>query len=340
MVQVQGGGYSRYSTPAIVEPPAAYVPPVRSATVVTFGATTIGPGSVALDWRRPPTAGWVEIRRSAADGPVPATDTDGVRVYTGNATDATAKGLATGRTYRFAIFFYDFNGALIRRQELAARAVAAPAIGPKGSVLAVLSGNGPRFTASWGPALPAGMTYEVQVGTRSKSAAGWGGPAYRALYSGRATKAVVPAVAGQTYHLRVRVRDGGAANAWSTPAVAPVPYDDRAMTASGTWAKVSQAGRFGGTLRTSGKKGASLTLSQDGSSFALVADRCPTCGQLKVFVDGVLRATVDTFAAKTTPRQVVWSASYATIGRHRVTVAVVGTAKRPGVRVDGVVARR
>ena len=53
-----------------------------------------------------------------------------------------------------------------------------------------------------------------------------------------------------------------------------------------------------------------------------------------MYVDNVLTATVDTYAATTRYRQTLWTVDLAA-GRHTVTVKVVGTAHRPAVRLDG-----
>jgi hypothetical protein len=337
--QVYNAGVVSAPEPVGAAPPAV---PLRPMTSMAVGVAEVGPGSVTLTWERPWDEGptWSVVRRGAAGAPAPLTPEDGVAVYSGPASTGKAPGLANGSTYSFAVFALDMNGSLMARQERTARPVAAPTLGPNGSVLAVLSGGGPKFAASWGPALPTGMTYEVQVGTRAKSGSTWGEPAYKAFYAGKARSAVVPAKAGETYHLRVRVRDGAKTTAWSAPAVAPVPYDDRAMTAGGTWSARSGGGRFAGTARAASKAGASLTLAADGSQYALIADRCPSCGAVKIYVDGVLKATVDTYARTAAVRQVVWSTRFASIGAHKIKVVVVGTAKRPEVRVDGVAVTR
>ena len=74
---------------------------------------------------------------------------------------------------------------------------------------------------------------------------------------------------------------------------------------------------------------ASLSLTTYGSAFTVVANRCPTCGQARVYLDSKLRATIDTRAATTLARQVVWTLRLGPIGRHTVKVTVLGTARLP-----------
>lgn len=113
------------------------------------------------------------------------------------------------------------------------------------------------------------------------------------------------------------------------------------FTATGTWtALTKQSGRFAGTLRQAGKAGAALSLKRSGSTFVVIADRCTTCGKVKIYVDGVLKATIDTYARSTAVRQQIWSTSFSSIGTHTAELVVAGTPKRPTVRIDGLIARR
>jgi hypothetical protein len=80
-------------------------------------------------------------------------------------------------------------------------------------------------------------------------------------------------------------------------------------------------------------------VSAPGSLFVLLAERCPTCGKVQVYVDGVLKATVNTYAAKVGPRAQVWSLSLSTPGPHKVMVKVVGKGTKRLVRIDGLIVR-
>jgi hypothetical protein len=273
--------------------------------------------------------------------PSPATPADGVRVNDGVLRDARVYGLTRGQVYRVSIFAIggqgDFSPPLVHVVQPAEP----PAVTPDGSSLKALSGAGPAFVASWGKALPAGQSIEVQLGTRALTDGIYAVPAYKPFYAGTATSKVVPARGGETYYFITRVRDAaGNLTAWSPPSRVVVPYDDRAFTASPSWTKqTGQKGRYAGTILLGNKAGATLTMSVTGGPLALIADRCALCGKVKVYVDGFLVSTVDTYARTTQTRQEVW-AGYTSASPHRVKLVVVGTAKRPNVRVDGFVAER
>jgi Tol biopolymer transport system component len=342
-VSVLGSETDNLFSPAAIEPSAPFEPaPLPAVTNLT---ATLQPAGTTLSWNAPADAQYVIVRRSAAGGAAPTSPTSGVAVYEGSASSTTVTGLAAGQKYAFAVFPVS---ALAETGTVAVTTVQ-PATtpgtpGPNGTVLTALSGVGPKFIASWGQPLPAGQSYEVQLGQRTFASVSqtWSAVTWSNFYSGGATSKVVPATAGTTYYLRSRVRDaGGHVTPWSSTAMAPVPYDDRALSAKGAWTPLTgQRGRLAGTLRQSSTAGAVLSLRQYGSSFSLIADKCPTCGKVKIFVDGALKATVDTYAKTASVRQQVWSTSFPSIGRHTVKIVVVGTAKRPTVRIDGLVARR
>ena len=58
-------------------------------------------------------------------------------------------------------------------------------------------------------------------------------------------------------------------------------------------------------------------------------------GKAQVFVNGVLKATVDLYSAATKKRVVVWSQTYTTSATRTITIKVLGTAGRQRVDVDG-----
>ena len=113
-------------------------------------------------------------------------------------------------------------------------------------------------------------------------------------------------------------------------------YDDVAVAYSGTWAKVQAVAASGDALRSTTQAGAKVTVSQafqQGQRVALVMPKGPQRGAVAVYVDGVHRATVDTYAASVADRSIVWTGRMQA-GKHTVTVENLATAGRPRVDVD------
>lgn len=338
---VIGGGNFYRGPGAVAAPRAAYHPTTPAAPARLN--TTLANGAVELSWVGP-TSGYVMVRRSTAGGPAPQTPESGGKVYTGTADTAVATGLTNGAVYTFSIFSMSTKGDASTPVSRVAQPAVTPVIQPNGSVLASLYLNGPRFTATWGKALPTGQVYDVELGSRTLSNGTYSSqPVWSNLAVGtRALSQVVNAKAGTDYYLRARVRDSyGNISHWSAEGIAPVPYDDRAFASTGTWAALTgQPSRYQATLRTSATAGAKLSIAASGTSLSVVGERCSGCGQLKIYLDGVLKATVDSYAKTTSLKQLLWTSTSSTLRRHTLSVVVVGTASRPTVRIDGLVARR
>jgi hypothetical protein len=84
------------------------------------------------------------------------------------------------------------------------------------------------------------------------------------------------------------------------------------------------------------QKGASVsfavtTRAQD--HVAVVMEKNTNRGSAQIYLDGVLRATVNTHAAGPTHRQVVWQ-RFVTRGQHMVTVVNLATSGHPRIDLD------
>lgn len=147
---------------------------------------------------------------------------------------------------------------------------------------------------------------------------------------------------GATYWFRVIAHDSLGNQTLPVTGYTSVPFDDRSSSIaySGTWTSVSVSDRWMKTARKSSAAGARASMTTTTSLFRIVGDRCATCGKLKVYVDGVLKATVDTYRSSTAVRQVLWTSSALSYKSHRITIVVSGTGGRPKVVLDGIAIRR
>ena len=84
-------------------------------------------------------------------------------------------------------------------------------------------------------------------------------------------------------------------------------------------------------------RGATARFAFNGSDVAWVSTLGPKRGKAKVYIDGVLMATVDLRAPTVSPRRIVFTASGLTAGPHGIRIYVSGTLNRPRVDVDGIV---
>ncbi len=149
---------------------------------------------------------------------------------------------------------------------------------------------------------------------------------------------------GHRYRYRVRAIDkAGNRGDWDAgPAFRPRMIGDASpdVRYSASWRSVPDSTAAGGSLHESGVAGATARYAFTGRSFAWVAERGPTHGKAKVYVDGSLVTTVDLGATSELARRIVVRRSWSAAGTHHVKIVVLATAGRPTVDVDGLLVLR
>lgn len=195
--------------------------------------------------------------------------------------------------------------------------------------------------------MPSGTTaasYDVQYGVKRHLATGWETtPAFKdwkvAITERSAT---LNGAQGTTYWFRVRARDaGGNVSAWSVAKPGTVPIDDRStsrMLFGAGWKQVYGSSRWLAGYTTTREAGRSVTLIADTAGFTVLGDLCDRCGQVRAYVDGVLRATYDTHLIDgTVTRHPQWTIALpGGIQRHKLKLVTVGTPGRPRVSIDAI----
>ena len=71
-----------------------------------------------------------------------------------------------------------------------------------------------------------------------------------------------------------------------------------------------------------------------------MATRGPGMGTAKVYLDGVLKATIDLSASVETKRSLVYRFHWSSLGTRQIRIVVQGTAGHPTITVDGFVVIR
>ena len=154
-------------------------------------------------------------------------------------------------------------------------------------------------------------------------------------------------------------RDGRTVSPWSTTAMtyvnkvmayyyaAATAVSDRkvfndgasAIKYTGTWNMASHTGYIGGRAHYSTHRGATASLTFTGRSVAWYGPTGPTRGKARVSIDGEVVTTIDLRSSSFDARQVLFSRRFGSIGKHAITITVLGTAGRPYVAVDAFVVR-
>jgi hypothetical protein len=166
------------------------------------------------------------------------------------------------------------------------------------------------------------------------------GGAYLAVTSSAVAPSIKQVLAsGHAYRFRVRPIDAaGNVGLWtygSTFRLTGVSQSSSAVRYAGTWATSTSTTWWGGTARSSSKAGSTASYTFTGRSIAWVGLKGLGRGKANVYVNGVLKATVDLYSATTQKQRIVWSANYATSATRTITIKVLGTSGRPRVDVDG-----
>jgi spore germination protein YaaH len=143
---------------------------------------------------------------------------------------------------------------------------------------------------------------------------------------------------GHAYRFAVRARDrAGNVGGWTAGSTvrsslvqetaAPFAYGDDWRTGE----SAHYSGRFD---RFSSTAGAAARYTFTGRAIAFVTTRGPDRGVVRIFLDGSLVATVDTYATSLGFRYVAWSRTWASAGTHTLKLVVAGTAGHPRVDLD------
>jgi hypothetical protein len=128
---------------------------------------------------------------------------------------------------------------------------------------------------------------------------------------------------------------------WSAAAdVSVVQESNAAITYRGTWGTAAHAGYLGGKAGWTRARGAKASLKFTGTAIAWVGPVGPTRGKARVYIDGTLVKTVNTWASSFRASRVLFTKSWATTGTHRITIIANGTPGHPTVALDAFLVRR
>jgi hypothetical protein len=148
----------------------------------------------------------------------------------------------------------------------------------------------------------------------------------------------------KTYRYRVATRDnsGNLSTFVAGPTFKAISYNEvsSVISYSGTWYLAEAISYIGHHAKYATAAGASATATISGNRVGWLGRKGPTSGTAKVYVDGVLKATINMYAATTQIRQLLFTYSWTTIGTHKLKIVVSGTAGHPRVTLDQILVLR
>jgi hypothetical protein len=148
----------------------------------------------------------------------------------------------------------------------------------------------------------------------------------------------------KTYRYRVSTRDNGGllSPAATGPTFRAISYNESStvITYTGRWVLSNTPTYIGGKAKYSTAAGATATASFNGSRVGFLSRTGPTSGTARMYVDGVLKRTVNLYAPTTGIRKLMFTWSWATVGNHKLKIVVNGTAGHPRVTLDQILVLR
>lgn len=143
-----------------------------------------------------------------------------------------------------------------------------------------------------------------------------------------------------THRFRMRATDGaGNTTSWAYGQAFSVKMSQDTSTAvhysTGSWRLASASYASGGSTHYTTKAGAWVSQTFSGASIAWVSHKSPNSGQARVYVDGVLAATVNLYQATYANKVVVFTKTWSANGTHTIKVVALGTAGHARVDLDG-----
>lgn len=149
---------------------------------------------------------------------------------------------------------------------------------------------------------------------------------------------------GSSYRFRVRAVDrAGNASGWIYgPSFRAGAFQEssRSIIYSRGWRTASVVGAYGGKVKYARVTGTRATLRFVGRNIGLVTTKGPSRGSARIYINGVLAATVNLNSSTFQPRQLVYQRSFATSTTRTIQVRVLGTAGHPRVDLDAIVVLR
>jgi hypothetical protein len=151
-----------------------------------------------------------------------------------------------------------------------------------------------------------------------------------------------PLAPQHTYRFRVRAVDNADnVGAWATGSsfgLTRYSETNSRIRYSGTWTLARSSVYWGGQAKRSSSTGAKASITVTARTVEWVARKGPTYGKAQVYVNGVLKATVDLYASTYQNQRVAWSYTWSSSTSRTITIKVLGTSGRPRVDLDAIVA--
>ncbi len=121
------------------------------------------------------------------------------------------------------------------------------------------------------------------------------------------------------------IENGEGVKGGVTAATGRIEQNNAALTYAGTWFLNTNPVQSGGSAVLAVDAGSSVTVSFNGASIIWLAYRDEWSGIARVYLDGVLKATVDTYLLPSQAQSVAYSVMGLSAGAHSLRIELTGT---------------
>jgi hypothetical protein len=134
---------------------------------------------------------------------------------------------------------------------------------------------------------------------------------------------------GSLYQYRVRGVDlVGNPGAWSyLPNFRPTLFQETAATFIGTWAHHVLTGALGGSVSYASTHGSVASFTCTCSSLLWIGPKSSGRSTARVYIDGVLVATITEKSTTTLNAQGLFARTWTSVGSHRIDISVTGAGR-------------
>jgi len=174
----------------------------------------------------------------------------------------------------------------------------------------------------------AGFAVSQRSATRSSGFGAWSAPSV--LGPGTTSKSYGSLALGSTYCFSVTAKDQVGNVSTPSSRCTAIPLDDRSLTRSSGWTLETHSGWFEGTSVSTKQLGRTLSIGATLKRIGLVAQVCPSCGSVGVYVGSTLVKKVG-LAADQTSRRLILLPTFS-LRSGNVIVKVLSSGKT--VRID------
>ncbi len=260
------------------------------------------------------------------------------------ATSCTATGLTNGTGYTFTIIATNLAGD---SSPSSPTSTITPAdVTPPSSAM-----TAPNGTFLLSNAIPVGWSAsDVGSGVRDTDVFyqyvnAWGGAASSPIFptawqnTQQRSSFLRGARLGYTYCFQSRARDNsGNVSSWSPSKCSTIPFDERSLTRSSGWSRLSASGWLGNTATYTRTTGKYLTTSSSRQvrQVGVVALKCPTCGTLNVYVGAKFVGRISLYKSGASSRSLVLLPRFSSLKSGKVKLVVASSGKL--VKVDALAA--